>query len=434
MVDLSDEQINFIEKEKTLFQKLKKLNIIKNLKDHKEKERIKKILSEYKEKQKNDYFLKQNNIFIGKINLRKTFFDKNNKLIPYSFVGPSSQFSQLSKSKQNNKQKNFNSLSTSRIEKQRNTKDLTNGNNTQVIDNLILKNYFEEIRKKISTDKEKKRDRNKLLSKVPSPVKKSLMYQENIFRKNNQEKKIMKLIEERLKKKTKRHNLSDLLMNKSKNYDAKNQENIIMEKCITNGNKFQNNMWNITLRNPQINGKYEEVGYLNIRDKYDPIYTLFNINRNISYFNKPILTPNKKIKIYDNDINININNGRKINEYSNKKFTSFNGDIFDVKTKHKLKFLDSIKSLEVSGKNLLDVEESRESQINGKKIFYNRQEFELMHFKQRLKAKNKKYKSEKEIHVNINDIYKDKTFAMNYYEKDFFKNANLTSKYSSYKI
>ena len=428
MVDLIDEKINFIEKDETIFQKPKKLNIILNLKNHKEKDRIKKILTEFTKKQKNDYFLKQNNIFIGKINLRKTFFDKNNKLIPYSFVGPASQFSQISKSKQNNKQKNFNSLSTSRIEKQRNTKDLTNGNNTQIIDNIVLKSYFDEIRKKISTDSEKKRDRNKLLNKVPSSVKKRLICQENIFRRNNQQKKIEKLIEERLKKRTKRHNLSDLLMNRSKDYNSKNQEITIMEKCITNGNKFKNNMWNITLRNPRINGKYEEVGYLNIRDKYDPLYTLFNINSNISFFNKPILTPNKRIKLH------NKNNGRKINEYSNKKIASFNGDIYDLKTKHNLKILDSIKNLEVSGKSLLDVEEKRESKIKGKKILYNRQEFELMHFKQRLKAKNKKYKSDIEMPININDIYKDKIFAINYHEKDIFKNANLTSKYSSYKV
>lgn len=428
MVDLIDEKINFIEKEETIFQKPKKINIILNLKNHKEKDRIKKILTEFTKKQKKDYFLKQNNIFIGKINLRKTFFDKNNKLIPYSFVGPASQFSQISKSKQNNKQKNFNSLSTSRIEKQRNTKDLTNGNNTQIIDNIVLKSYFDEIRKKISTDSEKKRDRNKLLNKVPSSVKKRLICQENIFRRNNQQKKIEKLIEERLKKKTKRHNLSDLLMNRSKDYNSKNQEITIMEKCITNGNKFKNNMWNITLRNPRINGKYEEVGYLNIRDKYDPLYTLFNINSNISFFNKPILTPNKRIKLH------NKNNERKINEYSNKKIASFNGDIYDLKTKHNLKILDSIKNLEVSGKSLLDVEEKRESKIKGKKILYNRQEFELMHFKQRLKAKNKKYKSDIEMPININDIYKEKIFAINYHEKDIFKNANLTSKYSSYKI
>ena len=428
MVDLIDEKINFIEKEETIFQKPKKINIILNLKNHKEKDRIKKILTEFTKNQKKDYFLKQNNIFIGKINLRKTFFDKNNKLIPYSFVGPASQFSQISKSKQNNKQKNFNSLSTSRIEKQRNTKDLTNGNNTQIIDNIVLKSYFDEIRKKISTDSEKKRDRNKLLNKVPSSVKKRLICQENIFRRNNQQKKIEKLIEERLKKRTKRHNLSDLLMNRSKDYNSKNQEITIMEKCITNGNKFKNNMWNITLRNPRINGKYEEVGYLNIRDKYDPLYTLFNINSNISFFNKPILTPNKRIKLH------NKNNERKINEYSNKKIASFNGDIYDLKTKHNLKILDSIKNLEVSGKSLLDVEEKRESKIKGKKILYNRQEFELMHFKQRLKAKNKKYKSDIEMPININDIYKDKIFAINYHEKDIFKNANLTSKYSSYKV
>jgi hypothetical protein len=303
-----------------------------------------------------------------------------------------------------------------------------NGNNTQIIDNIVLKNYFEEIRKKITTVSEKKRDRNKLLNKVPTPVKKSLINQENIFRKNNQQKKIVKLIEERLKKKTKRHNLSDLLMNRTRDYESKNQENTIMEKCITNENKFKNNMWNITLRNPRINGKYEEVGYLNIRDKYDPLYTLFNINSNISFFNKPILTPNKRIKLH------NKNNERKINEYSNKKIASFNGDIYDLKTKHNLKILDSIKNLEVSGKSLLDVEEKRESKIKGKKILYNRQEFELMHFKQRLKAKNKKYKSDIEMPININDIYKEKIFAINYHEKDIFKNANLTSKYSSYKV
>ena len=139
---------------------------------------------------------------------------------------------------------------------------------------------------------------------MPSSVKKRLICQENIFRRNNQQKQIEKLIEERLKKKTKRHNLSDLLMNRSKDYNSKNQEITIMEKCITNGNKFKNNMWNITLRNPRINGKYEEVGYLNIRDKYDPLYTLFNINSNISFFNKPILTPNKRIKLHNNFENI----------------------------------------------------------------------------------------------------------------------------------
>ena len=96
--------------------------------------------------------------------------------------------------------------------------------------------------------------------------------------------------------------------------------------------------------------------------------------------------------------------------------------------------LDCIKSLEINGKNLLNVEEKRETNIKGKKILYNKQEFELLHFKQNVKIKNKKYKKEKEKEINIDDIYRDKTFAKNYDEKDFYKNTNLMSKYSNLNI
>ena len=245
MTDLND-KINREGKETNLFQRYKKLNMIRSLKDHKDKDKISKLIAKYNKMQEEDYFLNQNNIYIGKLNLKRTFFDKNNNLIPYSFVGPSSQFTTRqskrigtlrqsynlfhSQDSSNIKSKNLVSLSTSRIEKQKNMKDLLNANNNQIIDNSALKNYFEDIRKNISEKKEKKRDRDKLLKTMPFPVRKTLIYQENIFRKNNQEKKIMKLIEERLKKKTKREKLSDLLMNKSKNFDQKNQEITIIEK------------------------------------------------------------------------------------------------------------------------------------------------------------------------------------------------------------
>jgi len=442
------DKINQKENEKNLFQKLRKINMIKKLKDHKEKDQISKLLTEYNKKQEDDYFLKQNNINVGKINLKKTLFDKNNELIPYSFVGPSSLFSPRaskrtgtlrqssnafhSQESSNIKNKNYNSLSVSRIEKKRNTKDLLSINSNQIIDNTALKNYYDEIRKTISEKKEKEndREREKLLITMPYPVRKSLLYQENIFRKNNQEKKIVKLIEERLKKKTKRQKLSDLLMNKSKNFDQKNQEITIIEKCITEENKYKDNLWNITLRNPPINGKYEKVGYFNVGNKYEPMYTLFNINRNIEYFNNP-----RNTITYTPSRNKSRDNSKTIYEYSNKKlYTSLNEDNYDIKTKKNLQKIDCIKSLEINGKNLLNVEEKRETNIKGKKILYNKQEFELLHFKQNVKTKNKKYKKEKEKEINIDDIYEDKTFAKNYDEKDFFKNTNLMSKYSNLNI
>ena len=443
MTDLSD-KINQKENEKKLFQKLKKVNMIKNLKDHKEKDQISKIITEYNKKQKEDYFLKQNNIYIGKINLKKSLFDKNNDIIPYSFVGTFNQSSprplkrigtlrqssNLYQSQESsNKNKNYNSLSVSRVEKQRNMKELLSINSNQIIDNTALKSYYEEIRKTISEKKKKNQDndRKKLMITMPFPIRKSLLYQENIFRKNTQEKKLVKLIEEKLKKKTKRQKLSDLLMNKSKNFDKKNQEISIIEKCITEENKYKDNLWNITLRNSPINGKYEKVGYFNVGNKYEPMYTLFNINRNIEYFNNPRYTPTRNKS--------DENSKTKYDDYSNKKlYNSLNEDNYELKTKKNLQKLDCIKSLEINGKNLLNVEEKRETNIKGKKILYNKQEFELLHFKQNVKTKNKKYKKEKEKEINIDDIYRDKTFAKNYDEKDFYKNTNLMSKYSNLNI
>ena len=443
MTDLSD-KINQKENEKKLFQKLKKVNMIKNLKDHKEKDQISKIITEYNKKQEEDYFLKQNNIYIGKINLKKSLFDKNNDIIPYSFVGTFNQSSprplkrigtlrqssNLYQSQESsNKNKNYNSLSVSRVEKQRNMKELLSINSNQIIDNTALKSYYEEIRKTISEKKKKNQDndRKKLMITMPFPIRKSLLYQENIFRKNTQEKKIVKLIEEKLKKKTKRQKLSDLLMNKSKNFDKKNQEISIIEKCITEENKYKDNLWNITLRNSPINGKYEKVGYFNVGNKYEPMYTLFNINRNIEYFNNPRYTPTRNKS--------DENSKTKYDDYSNKKlYNSLNEDNYELKTKKNLQKLDCIKSLEINGKNLLNVEEKRETNIKGKKILYNKQEFELLHFKQNVKIKNKKYKKEKEKEINIDDIYRDKTFAKNYDEKDFYKNINLMSKYSNLNI
>ena len=443
MTDLSD-KINQKENEKKLFQKLKKVNMIKNLKDHKEKDQISKIITEYNKKQEEDYFLKQNNIYIGKINLKKSLFDKNNDIIPYSFVGTFNQSSprplkrigtlrqssNLYQSQESsNKNKNYNSLSVSRVEKQRNMKELLSINSNQIIDNTALKSYYEEIRKTISEKKKKNQDndRKKLMITMPFPIRKSLLYQENIFRKNTQEKKIVKLIEEKLKKKTKRQKLSDLLMNKSKNFDKKNQEISIIEKCITEENKYKDNLWNITLRNSPINGKYEKVGYFNVGNKYEPMYTLFNINRNIEYFNNPRYTPTRNKS--------DENSKTKYDDYSNKKlYNSLNEDNYELKTKKNLQKLDCIKSLEINGKNLLNVEEKRETNIKGKKILYNKQEFELLHFKQNVKIKNKKYKKEKEKEINIDDIYRDKTFAKNYDEKDFYKNTNLMSKYSNLNI
>ena len=449
MNNIIDETTYSKEKQKKLFQKVK---VIRNLKSHIEKDRITNIIKEYNKKQESDFFLTQKNISIGKLNLAKAFIENNHyshlnhinhhthqNLIPNSSIGANNQLplqnrgsrkisfrmnsysSRISQEISNNKAKNISTSYSSKNEKPKTSKDLLNVSSKLIIDNNLLKDYFDDIRKRISEESSKNKDRNKILSQEPYHVKQNLLYQEKIFKRNLKEKKMINSIEKKLKKKTNRKNFSELLMNRSKHFDKIHQEFSIIDKNITDGNKYKENLWNITLRNKPINGKYEKVGYYNVGNKYDPIYTIFTINRNIEYFNNPNYNYNKKNKIN------NLKRNRK------EIYLSLNKDKYKLKMKHNLKILDSISNMGISGKNLLDVEDSRESKIKCKKIFYNKKEFDVMNIKQKEKYKNKNKKNsiEREIKINLDDIYKDKTFAQNYNEKDFIKTMTLSTKFSN---
>jgi len=399
---------------------LLQLNVIKNLKDHKDRDIIKSLLEEYKNEEKEDYFHTQSNISLGKIitsKNRKVLFDKNNKLNPYLYSGFSMNNSTRKQTLRQSKIKSSNSLTTSKIEKQKlSNKELLNNNNHHSIDNKSLKNYYNEIRQRISNEKNEKRDKYKLLTEVPFPIRKSLIDQENIFRKIMKEKKINNSIQEKLVKKSNKENSRDLLINKNENFDKKNQELSIIDKNLTIDNKYRDNLWNITLRNLPYKGKYEKVGYTNVGNNYEPRYTYFNINKTIEYFNNPRYDRNRS-QVY--------------NRFKNKNelYSSLNEDNYNLKTRQKLKLLEKIKDLEINGKNLLDVEDKRETEIRGKKIIYKKEDLDYLLFKQKEKIKNNMDK-EKEMKLILDNIYEEKTYYRNYKINDFFKNTNLTSKYS----
>ena len=271
---------------------LTKLNIIKKLKEYKDQDKIKSLLKEFDKKQENDYFLTQSNIKIGKIcSLDKKYTEKS----PYSYVGHS-QRTNIRK-KQTTRQNSLmnykvgNSLSTNRME--RKNKDILNINKNHVIDNKELKNYYNEIRQRIHEEKSNNEKRNKLLIEVPYGVRKRLINQENIFKKMLREKRIKKIMEGKIKKKCNKERISELLINKSKNYDEIHQQISILEKNTDDYYKYKGNLWNITLRNIPFNDIYEKKGYTNIGDKYEPLYTFFNINNNLEYFNNPRYERNK---------------------------------------------------------------------------------------------------------------------------------------------
>ncbi len=182
---------------------------------------------------------------------------------------------------------------------------------------------------------------------------------------------------------------------------------------MTNEYRYKGNLWNITLRNFTENGKYDYIGYLNVGNKYQPKYTLFEINKNIDYFYNPKTERNRTIE----------NKKRR-----NKLFNNINENNYNLKMKQNLQVLNNIKNIEINGKNLLEVEDKRESQIKGKKIIYNKQELDYLMFKN--KSRNE-INHDREMKAILDDIYEEKYFAINYKTNDFFKNANITSRYTS---
>ena len=135
--------------------KLKKLNVIRKLKDYKERDKITSLLNEFNKKQEIDYFITQNNIRLGKINpINKEMNDKNHNISPYSYVGPHSLISHNFKRSSNIRQNSLlrykysNSLSSNKTMKQ--NRDSLNINKNHIIDNKSLKNYFNDIRQRIN--------------------------------------------------------------------------------------------------------------------------------------------------------------------------------------------------------------------------------------------------------------------------------------------
>ena len=232
-------------------------------------------------------------------------------------------------------------------------------------------------------------------------IRNNLYKQELLFKKIKKEKQLKKISEENIKTKSKKNNIKDLLINKSSKYNQKNLEFSILDKNMNTENKYRNNFWNITLRNNSHYGKFEKLGYFNVGNKFEPTYTYFNMNKNLEFF----MTPKKN----------QTDDGKKV---LHKKNLSLNIDdnLYSLKTRKNLKFLEHLRTLEVDGKNLLNLEEAREKKIKGNKILYKNEYLEYLY--------NKKINK-----LKFSDgVYDDKIFAKNYTKIDFMKNINLNLK------
>ena len=426
----------------------KTINLIRKLYEYKteEREKIKKILNDYKEEEKSNYFLSKKNISFGRIKAfsPKSFYDKNNNLIPYSFVGPASLY-QVTNSrrhtirnfvKKTNQDKSpaIFSRSDKKLIKESGKEETKEGKNInfKFIDNKGLHNYYENIRKRISIKKNKNKE---LIKKIPNALRKSLNKQENVFLNSCKYSKFIEKLGEKMKNKTKKKTFDELLINENTFMDKKQELNII-EKNLTDSNKYTKNFWTITLRNSSKNGEYENDGYINTGTKYQPLYSVFKMNNNIEYIRNPHSKEDKKRKI---------NNSTKILKTPKIK-KAFSKFIYLSKIKQNLRNFDSIKTLEIKGKNLLDFEDERETTTKSNKIMYDSKyiDYIIMSKKNKNDKNDKKKKieddenekeygnlNEKEIKFNFKEIYDDRTFAEDFHKTDYLKNVNITTKLAS---
>ena len=390
----------------------KNMNLIRKLSDYKEKDKIALLLDEFNKKQEKDYFLTQRNIRIGKINTnpdktranpftyhlqspKKTNHQTQRRQV---FLGDNSYNSY---SNTLNIYKRSGTLSSRKMNRIMQNPDSSHNSKKNIIDNNDLKKIYSDIRNRINDFKTKKKIKKKFYIEMPSNIRNCLYKQEKLFKKIKKEKNNRKINEENIKIRTKNLDINDLLINKSSSYNKKNLEIQILDKNMTKENKYRNNLWNITLRNNSQNGKYEKLGYLNVGNRYEPRYTFFNMNYNLIYFNKPS----------------SLNTECSKNNKNNKDIClRMDDNLYNLKTKQNLNYLNNIQNLEINGENLLDFEETREKKIKGNKIMHKNEYLEYLLNKKINKGKGP------------DELYEEKIYAENYNGLDFMKNINLNYK------
>ena len=325
-----------------------------------------------------------NSIFEGKLVRYK--FCKNPKLCNYSYIGRYRE-ELTKKNTRSNQRKMKNKIDTDNKFYFRNSQNLANdsqllklSNNTIDIihspnkDNI---NYYKIINNKqlnvLYTIKGQKIKKNNSINQrysniyknndvfLPEYITSKLNKQEKLLKRNVIVSKILSKMKEKLAKKIKRANGDSLT------YTTK--ENNIDWNSINEDAKVN---WKFNLRNDKINGLYHMNGYFKENNSNEDIFATVSLNNN-----KHIYVNSLKNSVYDKN---------------------------DAK-------MEALKSIKIKGDNLLNYERNNEMLIKGKKKLIN---YYKIYEKKFSKPKDNHKITVQEIQKKINELYTDKTFAVNY--------------------
>ena len=282
---------------------------------------------------------------IGK-QIRGPRYDKNNVLIPYTYVGKPFQIKKKKVEPKIQYKRKF-SISIRKPSKiEFKIEDLNHDEN---ISQYQLEAIFKGYKQKIKDNKEK--THNSFINDLPrildDSVKKNLLIQEKTLEKKIETENYREAFKKRLENKTKRKEKNILLLT-SDNFREKREIHEFLNKNDESGqfgNSLQN--WTISLRKPK---KFRGTrnGFYNCGNDKRPYWAIYNENY-------PVVTETIK---KPSSLDLQFHDGfiRNITERD-----------FENTWDHFLMSSSNLKELEVQGKDLLTFENENLKQMKGKK-------------------------------------------------------------------
>ena len=311
-------------------------------------------------------------IKLGKLEVLKgPRFDKDKKLIPYSFVGDKYFVTQRREAI-----KNVTSFLRQSHRLDKINKDFSKIKSEGDLYSKYYKTYTKLItNNNINSEKED-------IKPLPKFIKKNLEKQERVLKRFGTFENFEEIIRNKLLKKNDK-NKKDLLL---KINDLSSSTTKYIKTDDINPN-LKN--WNFKLRNPKIKGIYKRKGYFKATSLNEDLYSIINLN--------------KDKQIFVNPFKINLNNNKK-NSSLNKRTTRE----------------ENLGALKLRGKNILEKALNNRRKIN--KIIDNNQSFKSSSFRL-----NKNFSFVGENEKNLSQNYDDRVFAFNYDLKyKYDKKENIT--------
>ena len=374
----------------SFFQNLqpKKTLIVSSLKNHNNKKEILKDIESFFDDEEN-YLNIDSNIYVGR-KPKGPRLNKNNEIIPYSYVGdPHFIRKSLLKKAANNPKKLGNQ--SHRTYESAATILKKKGNEFDIVNGKMLHNLYLDMRNQ--TERNKNKINDEILNQLPELIKDQLISQEKNLKDYELKDKKAKTMENYLIKKTNKQR-DQLLMTNIDSFQFKNAILNTINDKTPNEIKLGDNSWYYNLRRPK-NFKGIRDCYINIRTNENPFWGRF-----FEKYPNPVLKCRKPMM-----------NKKYLKSFENNPY------IPSIPLgSSTLKEMSNMSNLIVKGRNLCDFERHFESKIPGKKRLYKRNQLETM--------EESKYLTGPEFEKYLHEITEDHTYADNFDVREMYKNLS----------